>query len=323
MGGGSVKPRDGVAGEAIAWLGVLLVVILATGAWASSPTCMQFLKVSTLPRIASLGEASAAVRDATWAEANPSHLTGIEGTLITFSHTAWFEDIHLEALTLGTASGTQAFGISVVGLHTDPLDEYNADGRYMGTFRFFDFLASGTYARAISPSLSAGVTAKTLYEKIGWDAATGLAFDVGLGYTLPVEGIGDFSAGLTMRNLGTKMGYHDEKFDLPLTWQGGISYRPVWLPERVTALLALDYEKTRGRDGGILVGLEGGFAGIMAVRLGHRGTYDNGDLTVGMGLTLANTSIDYAYVDLGEKLGGTHRVSLGFKTSAIFPSTNP
>jgi hypothetical protein len=190
----------------------------------------------------------------------------------------------------------------------------------MGSFRFFDFLVSGTYARALTPSLSAGITGKTLYEKIGWDAATGLAFDLGLGYSVPASLIDNLSVGLTMRNLGTKMGYHDEDFELPLAWQGGLSYRAMWLPKHVKALVALDYEKARERDGGILVGLEVGLADIVAVRLGHRGTYENGDVTFGMGLALANTSIDYAYVDLGEKLGGTHRISLGFKVGEIFPS---
>ncbi|MFH1314455.1 MAG: PorV/PorQ family protein [Candidatus Eisenbacteria bacterium] len=312
---------DGRVGGMMRFAGAgLLVLMLAAGAW-SSPTCMQFLRLSTLPRVSAMGEAAAAVRDATWAEANPSHLTSMDGTLITFSHTSWFEDISLESLTMGTSSGKQAFGISVVGLHTDPLDEYDAVGRYLGSFRYFDFFVSGSYARALTPSLSVGITGKTLYEKIGWDAATGLAIDLGLGYTVPMRlARGGLSAGLVMRNLGTEMGYHDESFPLPLTWQGGVSYEPMWLPPYMQGVVALAYEKTRDRDGGMLAGLEIGLSDIVAVRLGHRGTYDNGDLTFGVGLALAGTSVDYAYVDLGENLGGTHRVSLGFKVGAIFPS---
>lgn len=298
-----------------------LVVILWAGDGSTSTTCMRFLKVSTLPRVAAMGEAVAAVRDATWAEANPAHLTAIDGSLITFSHTAWFEDISLETMAIGTSSGKHGFGISVVGLHTDPLDEYNAVGEYQGSFRYFDLFVSGTYARAVSSTASVGITGKTLYEKIAWDSATGFAVDLGFGYSLPVRFLGGmFSGGAALRNLGTKMGYHGEDFDLPLTWQAGLSYRPVWLPEYMSALAALDYEKTREVDGGLLAGFEVGLSDIVAVRLGHRGPYENGDLTFGIGLTLGRTSIDYAFVDLGEKLGGTHRVSVAFKAGAIFPS---
>jgi hypothetical protein len=282
---------------------------------------MQFLKISTVPRISAMGEAAAAVRDATWAEANPAHLTAVDGSLITFTHTAWFEDISLETLTVGTSSGKHGFGLAVVGLHTDPLDEYDELGQYQGSFRYFDLFVSGSYARAINQSLSVGITGKTLYEKIGWDSATGFAVDLGLGYTVPMRLLGGgLSAGFIMKNFGTKMGYHEEDFDLPLTLQGGLSYRPMWLPEYMSAQVAVDYEKTRDRDGGVLAGFELGLADIVAVRLGHRGTYDNGDITFGVGLALARTSIDYAFVDLGEKLGGTHRVSLGLKTGQIFPS---
>ena len=73
-----MKRVDSVVGGAMKWMGVVfLVLVLAAASAFSSPTCMQFLRISTLPRVSAIGEAAAAVRDATWAEANPSHLTSI------------------------------------------------------------------------------------------------------------------------------------------------------------------------------------------------------------------------------------------------------
>ena len=65
------------------WVFVLTLICLA-GAALSAGTCMRFLKIATLPRIGGMGDATVAVRDATWAETNPAHLTEVDGSLITF-----------------------------------------------------------------------------------------------------------------------------------------------------------------------------------------------------------------------------------------------
>jgi hypothetical protein len=268
-----------------------------------------------------MGDAVAAVSDATWAEANPANLTGLDGSLVTFSHTSWFEDISLETLTFGTSAGAHGFGISVVGLHTEPLDGYDYVGHPQGTFRFFDLAVSASYARKIGRSLSVGVSGKTLYEKIDWDSATGFGIDLGLGYVVPVRLLGGVLAtGGALRNLGSKMGYHEEEFDLPLTWQAGLSYRAGWLPEWMHAVIAVDFEKTRDQDEGVLAGFELELHDMLALRLGHRGTSEEGKATVGIGLSWAPATVDYAFVDMGETLGTTHRVSVSFTTGSVFPS---
>ena len=298
---------------------VTCLLLVAAGTSFSAPTCMRFLRISTLPRIAGLGEAAVALQDATWAEANPAHLANIDGSLITFSHTAWFEDISLETLTFGTSAGKHGFGISVVGLHTEPLDGYDDAGHPQGTFRFFDLAVSATYALKIGRSLSFGVSGKTLYEKIDWDSATGYGVDLGLGYAVPISLLGGkLACGAVVRNIGPKMGYHEEEFDLPLLWQAGLSYRLGWLPEWMNAVMAMDYAAAAEEDGGLLAGLELELHDILAVRLGH--TYEQSRATFGIGLNWMPAAIDYAYMDLGETLGGAHRVSVSFTTGAIFPS---
>jgi hypothetical protein len=298
-----------------------LVCLVWAAAATATPTCMGFLKIVTAPAIAAMGEATVAVSDATWADINPAHLTAIDGGLVTFSHTSWYQDIALETLAVGSTAGKHAFGLTVVGLHTEPLDKYNVDDEYEGTFRFFNLLVGATYARLIEPSLSVGVTGKTLYEKIDWQSATGYAVDLGMSYS-PVTSFlgGKVAAGLAMRNLGPKMGYSDEDFDLPLTWQGGLSYRPAWLPDYVGATASLDYVKVRDLDGGLLTGLEVGLAHRLALRLGYRGPYDDGNLTLGLGLGIGRTQVDYAYMDLDDDLGATHRVSVSLRLGPIFPS---
>jgi hypothetical protein len=300
---------------------VVLTVVLAAGSVAASSTCMRFLKISTLPRIAGMGEASVAVSDATWAEVNPAHLTAIDGSLITFAHTAWFHDISLETLTFGTSSAKHGFGLSLIGLSTDPLEGYDAFDIKQGTFRYYDLVVSGTYARRLPGNLSVGASGKVLYEKIDWDAATGFGLDLGIGYVPPGPLLGgELALGLAVRDLGPKMGYFDEEFDLPLTLQGGLSYRPAWLPNDVSATLAVDYQKTRDEDGGLLFGVEVGLKHMVAVRFGHRGPAEEGNIAYGVGLNVASAVIDYAYVDMGDHLGDIHRVGLAFKLGGVFPA---
>jgi hypothetical protein len=302
------------------WVLVGLTSVFAASA-SAAPTCMRFLKISNVPRVAAMGDAGVAVSDATWAEVNPANLINVEGSLITFSHNAWFQDINLETFSVGTASRSQAFGVGVTGLSTDPLDGYDALGIKQGTFRFYDLAVSATYARRLMPPLTLGATGKVLYEKIDWDSATGFAVDLGAGYA-PMPAIlgGRLAFGFAVRDLGPKMGYFDDKFDLPLTVQAGMSYSPMWLPDQVDARVVVDYEKTRERDGGPLVGLETGLRDLVALRVGYRDTYQDGDLTFGLGLKLANTLIDYAYVHMGENLGSTHRISVALKVGGVFPT---
>jgi len=314
-----------VAPGALVALAVLAILAGTAPGASAAPTCADFLKITTLPRIAALGEASVALSDATWAGANPANLVAVDGSLITFSHTSWFEDVSLQALSIGTSSPRHGFGLSLAGLHTAPLDEYDSEDVYLGEFRYYDFLLEATYARRLAASLSAGASFKTLYEKIGWDSATGFALDLGLAWSREVAATrGTLSAGVTMRNLGTTMGYLDEEYDLPLVWQGGLAYRPAWLPGQVDAVVATDYRWTREGERGLLFGAEVGIAGMVTLRAGGKSVdgvdRDGGDVTAGVGFKIRHLAIDYAYADFGDRLGGTHRLSVGLTTGSIFPS---
>jgi hypothetical protein len=304
------------------WVFAFVLLCLAVNAFPAEGTVMRFLKIATIPRVAGMAAATVSVPDATYAETNPAHLVNVDGSLFTFSHTALFEDMaRLETLTLGTGSGKHGFGLSVIAVHTDPLDGYDEFDVPQGTFRFYDVMVSGSYAREVYPSLRLGATAKMVYEKIDWDSATGFAFDLGAGYVIPDRFLGgNIGLGFAVRDLGPKMGYFDEKFPLPTTLQGGLSFSRAGLPGDMRAVLAVDYERTRDEDGGVLLGAELGYQQLAAVRVGYRGNHENTDLTFGLGLGIHPVTVDYAYASMGDDLGNTHKVSIGFLTGAIFPS---
>ncbi len=287
---------------------------------SASTACMRFVEIVTLPQIAAMGQAGVGMSSAPWAPVNPAHVLNTQGSIITFSHTEWFSDISLEALTLSTSSGKHGFGLGVVGLHTEPLEKYDAFDTYEGSFRFFDVAVGASYARWLGGGFGVGATGKVLYEKIDWDAATGLAADLGIAYRAPADLFGgQLGLGIAARNLGGKVGYHGEEFDLPSAFQAGVAYEPQWLPPYLGLALAVDYQTTHLGEDGVLAGVELTFGDIIALRLGYRGAYDN-ETSFGIGMKLASVSFDYAYMELGQDLGNTHRLAIGFVTGALFPS---
>jgi hypothetical protein len=303
----------------------LVLVVVSIFIWVSlaqaETSAMRSLLIHTSPKVAGLGDACSALPDAICAEVNPAAAGFAGGTLVAFAHTSWFEDIRLGALDLYAASARHGFGVSLVGLSSGDLDKYNADDIYQGSFRVYDIYVNGLYSYRVMPTMVLGVAGKVLYQKIDWESATGLAFDLGGLYMTPEPILGGvWGIGLAARNLGPSVSFTDGSSDLPLTFQGGVSYTPDFMPDQVGASLSLDYRKTRYEDGSPLIGLEVSFARTVAVRAGSRLNHALGDLAFGAGVTFKNVMIDYAYVDYSDDLGATHRIALAFNSGLIFPT---
>jgi hypothetical protein len=299
----------------------VVLIFIWTVVVQAEPSAMRSLLIHTSPKVSSLGDACSAVPDAICAEVNPAAIGFTQGTLIAFSHTRWFEDIDLGAFDIYAASPRHGFGVSLVGLGSGSLEKYTVHDHYEGTFRVYDVYVNALYSYRVMPAMTLAVTGRVVYQKIDWESATGFAFDLGGLYVTPEPYLGGvWGFGLAARNLGPSVTFMDGSSDLPYTFQGGVSYSPRWLPDQVSALLALDYKKTRYEDGSPLAGLEIGIADVVALRVGSRLNYSLGDMTFGAGVRIKNIMIDYAYVDYSELLGSTHRMALSFNSGLIFPT---
>ena len=298
---------------------VLLFIWVSVG--NAETSAMRSLLIHTSPKVSAMGDACSAVPDAICAEVNPAAVGFAEGTLIGFSHTSWFEGVDLGAFDLYGASPNHGFGVSLVALGSGEMEKYDIDDHYQGTFRVFDFYVNALYSYRIMPTLTLGAAGRVVYEKIDWESANGFAFDLGGLYETPRTFLGGFwGLGLAARNLGPSITFTEGSSDLPYTFQGGISYRPAWLPEKVGAIVSLDYRKTRYEDASPLAGLEIEIADMVALRAGGRFNHAVGDITFGAGLKWNNIMIDYAYVDYSETFGATHRMAVSFTSGLIFPS---
>lgn len=303
----------------------LVLAVFFLFMWAAvvqaETAAMRSLLIHTSPKVSGLGDACSALPDAVCAEVNPAAVSFTRGTLLAFSHTSWFEDISLGAFDFYAASPRHGFGVSLVGLGSGELDKYTADDQYDGTFRVYDVYVNTLYSYRIMPAMTLGVAGRVVYQKIDWESATGFALDLGGLYLTPRPYLGGvWGFGLAVRNLGPSVSFTDGSSNLPYTFQGGISYSPGWLPEEVSALVALDYRKTRYEDASPLAGLEVLIVDMVALRLGSRLNHSFGDMAFGAGVKFRNLSLDYAYVDYSDLLGSTHRIGLSFNSSLILPA---
>jgi len=272
---------------------------------------LAFLKLGVGARAIAMGDAYTAVDgDASSVYWNPAAIIDVESVDITLMHTEWFQDIRYEYVGGVRSFGDYAIGAGIVGLYMNDLErrvEPTADP--IGHFRYFDFAVTGSYARRLTDHLDVGGSVKYLHETIADYSAKGVAVDLGGRYRIP--GYDGLTAAVTVLNLGPRMKFIEEKFNLPVMYKVGAA-----LDVPVDALhgnLVIASDAVIPADGSTKVhfGMEYEYAEMIALRFGYRTGWDNQNVSWGLGVKVRNFRIDYAMVPFYSELGDTHRVSLG------------
>jgi hypothetical protein len=121
------------------------------------------------------------------------------------------------------------------------------------------------------------------------------------------------SMGVAVQNIGTKMKFNKEEYDLPLNVKAGVSVNPY-----PPLMIAVDVNKSMDTD---LIGNIGAeyqhtisFASV-ALRAGYKTNTKGIDgvtgITGGIGIGMGNFGFDYAYVPYGD-IDTTHRISVQY-----------
>jgi hypothetical protein len=275
-----------------------------------SSTGLSFLKLGAGSRAAGMGEAyNAVANDANATYWNPAGLSHISGTELTFTHNKWLQDITNEFFAFGFRAGKSAFGISFmsntiggierrVKASAEPLDVLNAH----------DIMLGLSFARKFRSSLSYGLTAKYLYQKIYIESCSGVAIDAGLQYETPLRGL---KTGVIFQNFGYMSKLKEESTKLPQTIRLGLAYL---LPIQMLHgefLIAADWIKIFESSSHLNFGLEYSFINYFALRFGYQTGFDDKSINGGFGVNFNRYRLDYAYVPFTSDLGNSHRVSFG------------
>ncbi len=155
--------------------------------------------------------------------------------------------------------------------------------------------------------------ATTNPKKIEEETANGFACDLGILHKFQVSGY-KLQVGVAIQNLGPRMKFISEGYDLPLTISGGLAYKLFGICSLGLNVTHQIFEKKTEFG----FGTEYWFADVLALR----GKYDIpgyqgkpsalSKFGFGLGFRLSNYQIDYSFLPYNN-LGNTHRVSFSAK----------
>ncbi len=292
-------------------------------------TGMKFLSVSLDARASAMGNAITSVAgNSTSLFYNPASMA----RMTNFMHGAvgrvsWIADINylFGSAAFNIANGQYGvFGISFVSV------DY---GDFLGTIRgenndgFLDtgifspsaFAVGIGYAKALTEKFSVGGHVRyanlnltggvveftqdqqTLTQKFEENV---MSFDFGILYKTGIKSL-DF--GMNIRNFSQEIKYIEDSFQLPLTFEIGLSFNAVDVidinPESHDLVVSVDAIHYRDYPEQVDMGLEYTFNKLYSLRLGYTSPVDEQGISVGAGIKQNisdyNMAIDYAYTSFG------------------------
>ena len=274
-------------------------------------TGLSFLKLGVGGRALGMGEAySAVTSDPTATYYNPAALSRSDNPQLHMMHKEWIQDVKTDFLSISTSLNNFSFGVSVNITSVNDIPLRKVSGPPLGTFdaRNAAFGISGAYK--IDQSLSFGMTAKYLYEKILVDEATGYAVDLGGFYQTPW----DVQLALVVNNLGSMNALDKEASMLPTSIRAGGAYQLGIESMNGNVTFATDVVSfTLEKKSHMHFGTEFDYRNLIAVRFGYQTGYDAKSFSTGIGIHYGMLQLDYAFVPFKSDLGSTHTISLGFE----------
>ena len=298
--GSLFAPTSGIAGEIHSKAGT---------------SAFPFLKINIGARSIAMGGAATGLADDEAAlYYNPAGITS-------FKEKRWIGGYHNYFLDMQSGFVGMIFPLDEQSSLAGYLDylgygefiETDTSGRRLGTFGGSDMVLATTYSRQIGYKFSLGVTAKFIHERVQEFSASGVAVDLGAKYSDDRE---RFTGGVSIQNLGKQLSsLGEEKYPLPLTFRGGVSYRPIGLP----LLLATDLILPVDNSVEIAIGGEYHELEPLYLRLGwnsfgsqyRAGSSDDkwAGLAVGVGFDYKRLHFAYAFAP-GADLGDSHRITV-------------
>jgi len=246
----------------------LLLIVTFSGLKAQTDpinivsTAVPFLRISPDARAGGMGDA--AIATAPEANAVFWNLSKVgfakKRTAIAFNYTPWLRDLGLTDVYLASMGGyhklneNSAISSSLRFFSLGNIQLTDFSGNVLNTVRPTEFAIDGGYTRILSDKMSIAVAIRYINSRlVTGDVGTGVVYragnsiagDVSLFYN-GVDGDGQgFSAGLSISNLGNKMGYTNDarnKDFLPANLGLGLAYTKAF-NETSKITFALDFNK--------------------------------------------------------------------------------
>jgi long-subunit fatty acid transport protein len=318
------------------------MLVLAAGAGLCqqklAQTGLKFLSVSTDARASAMGEAAVTSMGASSAMFfNPAGMARLQNSVeVSLGRVQWIADINYSfgSAALNLADGRYGvFGVNFLSVdYGDILGTVRAENdagfEDTGVFSPTAFAVGVGYAKALSDKFSVGgdvryvrqdLQSSTIaYNQNGSPMRTDnrvdvFAFDFGVLYRTGFKSL-DF--GMCLRNFSEEIEYVEESFQLPLTFELGVSVNAMDLlaPEKSPHdfILSIDAVHPRDFNEQLNFGGEYVFMDKFALRAGYKFPSDEHHFSAGAGFRKnALFALDYAYTPFG-LFNEVHRFSVRF-----------
>lgn len=274
-----------------------------------------FLKIPPGARPVGMGGAYIAVSgDINSLYYNPAGIGTLSKPQIGAMHTEWVTDIKYEFAAGAFNLREGVLGISATLLTMGKMEGRGANRQVTNDFTAYDFAMQFSYAKSLSNKNLVGGSLKFIRQKIADETANGIAVDVGLQRKLSEN----LNLGITLRNLGPKMKFIAEGYNLPLTLGigtgltiGGITLaldtNYEIIDRNVKLSFGTEYLPVQ------FLSLRGGYCFTAlpnAAQSKNSGPFEFKEgLGGGVGINVLSYNLDYAIVPYSD-LGTTHRISL-------------
>ncbi|PJA27074.1 MAG: hypothetical protein CO189_08090 [candidate division Zixibacteria bacterium CG_4_9_14_3_um_filter_46_8] len=277
---------------------------------SSGKSGLAFLKVGVGGRNLAMGDTGvASSNDATAVFYNPALLPLTLSRGLFFSYHNFILDVNQQYVG-GNFKwlGQNYFGFGL-NLFTVPniekRDSPSKDPDFLFDSR--DFSLGFSWGKHITAKLALGIGAKLVYEKVDIDDLTGYAADFGAVYDI----LPTVRAGAAVKNVGPKVKFISEKFDLPREFRLGLAYHPQMEFLSGQWIATGDLVKSIDADLRGQIGMEYSYEDVIMPRLGYSFNYSDKDITAGFGLKYRDYAFDYAFVPYSSNLGNSHHLTLG------------
>ncbi len=310
---------------------LVLSMNVAQGQDKLAQTGFQFLSVGQSARAVALGNAfTTVVGTPNNMFYNPAGLAEIKGTInVSINYFNWIADIqHTSAAATYTPAGGEygVIGMSVQSVNYGDLDGtmvWNNSQGFVetGTFNPTALAVGLSYARALTDRFMVGGQVKLVGQYLGTSSlpsgntkdnvANVVAFDFG---TIYKTGFESLVFGMSVRNFSEEIKFVEESFQLPLTFQIGLSVNAADFfmqgQEDHAMWVTVDAVHPRSYPEYINLGLEYEFRKIFALRFGYISNQSQNDFSLGFGVNQSGFSVNYAYQPFGV-FGAINRFSAG------------
>ena len=204
-----------------------------------SATAYNFLRLPVSAHVAAVGGDNITLTDddATLIFHNPALINGVSDKTINLNFMTYMEGAKTASAAFVKGAGDRATW-GVTGQYMDygtlkQTNEYNED---LGTFTARDWAIGGTFAYALTNTLSGGITARFISSHIAGYNSMAVGVDLGLNY---YDDVSLWSISAVARNLGGQVKAYDDEFErIPFDLQLGVSKQLKGAPLRFHATMS-------------------------------------------------------------------------------------